>query len=285
MKPPEASLFFSGLPPTRFPRHRPPRPPPSSAAAPPAAPALPPRASRAAPPPRARRPPRSTRRRDRERRAAGRRARQAARRARHLIPAADEPPLQFRLDAEQPRVVRRLRRVRRVEQPLRPRRRVGRGLARNLPREPHRLLQGRRRVVALGGGRRHRRPVVPDEACHEAQPARLVGGEDAPGQRELEGDISRHELRQRDRRAHVGDEAPLGLHDGEAGALRRDADVRPERDLESAAEAHAVDGRDDGTGRAARGSRRPARGWTLRRRVDRAAPSGCSLPGADSLST
>ena len=68
---------------------------------------------------------------------------------------------------------------------------------------------------------------------------------DLTGHRQPLRDVHGHLLRERLDAAHVRDEPPLGLHDRPLGVGRRHPQVRGEGDLEPAAVAVAVHGRDD----------------------------------------
>ena len=79
----------------------------------------------------------------------------------------------------------------------------------------------------------------------KAEGQRLGAGELAVGVDELAQHVVAHQAAPQGIAAHVGDKAPLHLHDRHAGGRMDDADVRAAGDLEAAPEAHAMDRSDD----------------------------------------
>jgi hypothetical protein len=106
-------------------------------------------------------------------------------------------------------------------------------------------LGGADRVRALAGdlardleGRGAR--VVADPR-REAVAHGFLRREDAPGIGEIAQDIVAHEAGQDRRARHVGHQAPFDLHDRHPRIGREEAHVGAERELEAAAERHALD--------------------------------------------
>jgi len=168
----------------------------------------------------------------------------------HLVLAADQRAYLLLLGREARRQVRP---PGQVEQSLRRPYRV-RAAPGDLPRERE------RRGERVGVGARRQ----PD-------PHRLLAADDPRGVGELLGDVPADQLRQQLGACHVRDKAPRHLEYRQSGVRRDDADVRAERDLQSAAECVAAHRRDhrDGklgphVGRPLAGRPgRPVRRWEL----------------------
>src|SRR5439155_14258783 len=102
---------------------------------------------------------------------------------------------------------------------------------RDLPRERHR---GRERLTAW------------DESVGEAHPQRLLAGNAATGEDQVQRVAVPDEARAADRAAVHQRNAPAPTEDAEHGVLGRDAKVAPGGELETARDGVSLDRRDDG---------------------------------------
>ena len=79
--------------------------------------------------------------------------------------------------------------------------------------------------------------------CREAEPQGFLTVEDAPGEDQFSRHVVAHWPAHQHDAGHVGDQAPLDLHDRQLSIGSDETHVGAEADLESAAKGHAVHGR------------------------------------------